>query len=98
MQARGPRAYALDCEKTNVRGVTAVALVDIGALDRAASELFGGINDSGKGVTVIGVAWELPNDRRRAHAQMGFLSADTLPSFGRYHFPNSEAGQSAHQS
>jgi hypothetical protein len=36
--------------------VAAVTLVDIGALDRAAGELLGGIDDDSERVTVIGVA------------------------------------------
>ena len=38
--------------------VTAVALVDIGALDCAAGELLGGIDDDSERVAVIRVAWQ----------------------------------------
>ena len=38
------------------RAVAAVALLDIGALDRAAGELLGGVDDDSERVTVIEVA------------------------------------------
>jgi hypothetical protein len=40
------------------RVVAAIALVDIGALDRAAGELFGGLNDAAERMPVIRVAWQ----------------------------------------
>jgi hypothetical protein len=46
-----------DEDATRVGGiVAAIALIDIGAFDRAAGELLGGIDDAGESMAVIGIA------------------------------------------
>ena len=73
------------------RVVAAIALVDIGVLDRAAGELLGGIDDAAECVPVIRVARQRPGVEHElatgAQALVVTMEALTLNSWGALALP-----------